>query len=74
MVLDRPERDEEPYKTEAEAWMAAHHFAKVNPGKYVNIYVTHSDDFSPVPNYRVRILNEYPKPRGTGPACGAGMD
>lgn len=58
-----PDREEKPFDSEHTAWEFAERFAEVDPAKYVNIYVIDSD-FSPVENYRDRILNEYPERQG----------
>ena len=52
-----PERDEKGYESEHEAWGAALRFSRVDPLKYVNIYVINAKDWRPVGGYRDKMLN-----------------
>lgn len=54
-----PERDEPPIADLVEAWKLAEAFAKVDPERYVNVYVVSGYDWSPVENYVERRLNSY---------------
>ena len=54
-----PGRDEPMIKTEDGAWKLAREFSKVDPKKYVNIYVVNSEH-SPVDGYRDHVENCYP--------------
>lgn len=51
-----PERDEEPFKTEAEAWTMAQRFAEAAPQRFVDIYVIGAHDFVPVDGYDAKML------------------
>ncbi len=50
-----PERDEDPIKTEEEAWRLEDLFAKKTAGGCVNIYVV-DEAWKPVPNYKRRMI------------------
>jgi hypothetical protein len=56
-----PERDEPPIADLEDAWRLAEQWAAVDPSLYVNIYVTHAHDWTPVEGYTTRELNKYPK-------------
>jgi hypothetical protein len=55
-----PDRDEPSIAELADAWAMAEKWAKVNPNVYVNVYVIHADDWTPVDGYQLRRLNTYP--------------
>ena len=54
-----PDGGEPLIETEEDAWKLAAGFAKVDPYRYVNIYVV-DEHWSPVPEYKERLLNRYP--------------
>lgn len=56
-----PERNEPPIADEGDAWKLARGFAMVDPLVYVNVYVIHAEDFSPVAGYDAKKLNRYPE-------------
>lgn len=47
---------DEPIETEEEAWRMATQFASKTRGKCVNLYAVHSHDFTPVPGYMGRKI------------------
>lgn len=51
-----PDRDEPPFATEDEAWEFAEKLAKATRGNFVNFSVIRATDFTPVPNYRARYI------------------
>ncbi len=55
-----PERDEEPFDNQEATWQMAQMFARTAPKQYVNIYVIHALDFTPVAGGQ--ILRQYPQP------------
>jgi len=52
-----PERDEPPFKHEAEAWEWAEKFAKATKGRNVNLYVVDAETWVPVPDYVSRKID-----------------
>lgn len=58
-----PARDEAPIRSIHEALALAQRFAGVDPSIYVNVYVIHAHDWTPVNGYDQRILNRHP-PKG----------
>lgn len=56
-----PARDEDGIDTEYEAWNLAERFAATDPtgSRFVNIYVVHARNGSPVDGYRKRIFNKH---------------
>lgn len=54
-----PEHDEDPFKTEEEAWQFAEEFCKYADERFVNVYVTRADNHKPVPGYKDRMLRKY---------------
>lgn len=60
-----PERHEPLIPFEDIAWAWAERIAKINPSYIVNVYVV-DHEFSPVPGYKKRQLNNYPTHTGAG--------
>ena len=54
-----PERGEPPIAELDEAWELAEKWAKVDPDRFVNIYVINGLNWSPVPDYQRRMFNSY---------------
>lgn len=52
-----PDKDEVPIASEEEAWRLAREFAAATHGEYVNIYVIHAKDFTPVMGYESRKIS-----------------
>jgi len=57
-----PDRTEDGLPLIGQAWELAEQWSKVNPCDYVNIYVVHANDWTPVDGYRSKTLNKYPPP------------
>lgn len=55
-----PERNEPAIKSLEDAWTLAGQWAGVDPDIYVNIYVVYAHDWTPVSNYNLKKLNQYP--------------
>jgi len=51
-----PDRHEEPFGTEEQAWEYARLLAMATKGRFVNFYVTHAASHSPVAGYRERMI------------------
>lgn len=72
-----PESDEPPIADIDDAWNVAEQWAAVDPERFVNVYVVHALDWTPVHDYGQRRLNTHPKKRSesaqTDPAV-AGTD
>lgn len=58
-----PARDEEAIPSEDDAWQLAQRFAATDPDghSFVNIFVIHAHDWTPVKGYVQRELNGHPK-------------
>jgi hypothetical protein len=65
-----PDRTEDAIPLEADAWALATRLAFADPhGKrFVNIYVIHAHDWTPVANYTRLMLNAHPRPTKMGVA------
>lgn len=62
-----PVREQPPlYCSEAEAWDYAQRLAAPNVGHYVNLYVIHAKDFTPVEGYQDKFIRNRPRGGGEG--------
>jgi hypothetical protein len=59
-----PDREEEPFKTEKEAWEFAVKLATVIGDRICNVFVIDAKTFAPVPNYESKTLLRYPPREG----------